>query len=103
MSRFVKISEAVMLPIYDFLATHFGNVKWEPSFCSGLHSCSEPEGIGARFALSFGKDNEVSPGTWQIASVPRESTAFQAGVYPSDTLLQVCTPSKPVAGSFLCR
>ena len=56
-------------------------------------------GIGASFALSFEHDNiMLLPGTWCVASVPPESTAFQAGLCPSDALLEVyttyCTQSR---------
>ena len=49
-------------------------------------------GVGARFALSLVRSHDntlFKPGTWYVASVPRESAAFEAGLQPYDTLIEV--------------
>lgn len=89
MSRFLKVSEAFLDLLINGLDE--GRDARGSNICDIFKDCGK-SGIGASFALSFEhnrKDGALKRGTWCVAAVPRESTAFKAGLHPADAILEV--------------
>ena len=85
MAIFSKVSDAAI----QLLSNLARESDFHPSYNSLV--CFEHVGIGASFALSFEHGNILLPETWCVVSVPPHSTAFEAGLRPSDVVLEVYT------------
>jgi hypothetical protein len=88
MSKFLQVTEAAISHMLSVLVDGLDDKKEKGRLGNG-HECV---GIGANFSLSFDNSREsdvIKPGTWCVAAVPEESTAFKAGLRPADAILEV--------------
>jgi hypothetical protein len=88
MSRFWKVSEAAFGPIFQAVDQVLDQISLDRIANIRTDGSDELVGIGAQF--DYLQDQSLQPARrWRVWFVPKESTAFRAGIRCEDILLQV--------------